>query len=52
MSFKKRWKVEYYLYNLTQRVEKRFYTILGALAHAYHANRYWECKVRVKSIEA
>ena len=39
INFKKHWKVEYYRYNLTERVEKWFYTELGAFLYGLYIGK-------------
>ena len=51
MILRKRWKVDYYYNNLTEKVEKEFYTFLGAFVYGMYATNYWSCKVRVSFIE-
>ena len=39
INFKKHWKVEYYRHNLTERVEKWFYTELGAFLYGLYIGK-------------
>jgi hypothetical protein len=45
---KKIWKVEYYMYNLTERIEKRFYTEIGALLYGLYVGKCLGFRARVK----
>lgn len=47
---KKAWKVEYYMYNLTERIEKKFYTMLGALTYGLYVGKYLGFKTYVKEL--
>jgi len=47
---KKKWKVEYYLYNLTERIERRFLTLLGAYAYALYSAKGLGFRTYVKEI--
>lgn len=38
---KKRWTVEYYLYDLTERVERKFYSQFAAWVYAYWITMHW-----------
>lgn len=47
---KKNWKVEYYLYNLTERIEKHFYTEIGAVVYGLYVGKILGFRARVKVI--
>lgn len=47
---KKTWKIEYYMYNLTERVEKAFYTMLGAIVYGLYVGKYLGFKTYVKEL--
>ena len=49
-KMKKKWKVEYYLYNLTERIERRFLTLLGAYAYALYSAKGLGFRTYVKEI--
>ena len=51
LNINKVWKAEYYLYNLTQKIEKSFYTELGAVLYGLYIGRYIGFKTRVSKIE-
>lgn len=45
---KRNWKVEYYLYDLTERVEKRFFTKFAAILYAWYIMQYTGVKTYIK----
>ena len=47
MSIKRNWIVEYYLYNLTEKVEKRFFTRWGAFIYAWYIARHFGYKAYI-----
>lgn len=47
---KKKWKAEYYLYNLTERVEKTFYTEIGAFLYGLYMAKCVGFRTYVKEI--
>lgn len=49
-NIKKRWKVEYYRYNLTERVEECYYTEFFAALRGFWVNRRTGFKVWVKKV--
>lgn len=44
-DIEKKWKVEYYFYNLTEKAERYFYTFIGATIYAMYIAKI--CKFRV-----
>jgi hypothetical protein len=47
---KKKWKAGYYLYNLTEWVEKTFYTEIGAVLYGLYTGKYLGFRTYVKEI--
>lgn len=50
INFEKHWKVEYYRYNLTEKVEKTFYTELGAVLYGLYMGKYIGFRTRITNI--
>ena len=48
---KKRWKAEYYICNLTERVEKTFFTKWFAILYGMYIGKHVGFRTRVKKIE-
>lgn len=47
---KKKWKAGYYLYNLTEWVEKTFYTITGAILYATYVGFILKFKCYINEV--
>ena len=47
----KKWVVDYYLYNLTQRIEKRFYCKYIAILYGMYIGKHIGFRTRVQKIE-
>jgi hypothetical protein len=47
---KKKWKAGYYLYNLTECVEKTFYTEIGAVLYGLYAGKLLGLRTYIKEI--
>ena len=47
---KKKWKAGYYLYNLTEWVEKTFYTEIGAVLYGLYAVKCLGFRTYIKEI--
>ena len=50
MDIKKKWRVSYYMYNLTELVEEDYYTELYAIVRAYWVSMRNGWKVYVKEL--
>lgn len=50
-NINKVWKAEYYLYNLTQKIEKSFYTELGAVLYGLYVGKYLGFRTRVLKLD-
>ena len=50
MELKKKWKVSYYLYNLTEMINKSFYTEIGAIFYAMFIAHKYGFKTYVKEV--
>lgn len=50
MDVKKSWKAEFYRYNLTEKVEKTFYTELGAVLYGLYMGKYIRFRTRITNI--
>lgn len=46
----KKWKIEYYLYNLTEMETKTFFTEVGAYLYALFVSRHYGFRTYVKEI--
>lgn len=51
LIMKKKWRAEYYLYNLTERVEKTFYTEFGAVLYGLYIGKHLGFRTRILSIK-
>lgn len=47
----KSWVVDYYLYNLTQRIEKKFYCKYIAILYGMYMGKYIGWRTRVRKID-
>lgn len=50
MFKKKTWKVEYYEYNLTNRIEKMFYTKFAALHYGKYINNRFGFRTIIRNV--
>jgi hypothetical protein len=47
---KKKWMAEYYMYNLTERVVKTFYTEFAAVIYGLYVGKHLGFRTRVQEI--
>ena len=50
LDMKKKWKAGYYLYNLTEWVEKTFYTEIGAVLYGLYTGKHLGFRTYVNEI--
>lgn len=51
LNINKVWKAEYYKFNLTEMVEKTFYTELGAVLYGLYVGKYLGFRTRVLKLD-
>ena len=51
LGIRKVWKAEYYRFNLTEMVEKTFYTELGAVLYGLYVGKHLGFRTRVLKLD-